>query len=229
MFRGLTDYPPVRLNGQQRRLWERLYFQSETIAASNYWGREGFEWPAHVANKVIDDLWTRDGRRRRLPAPGVLPFPGDMISIGFALDVQYFDPSTQSIATRKFPRLPLCLWSEHLRAVLIFPKMKVPDAQQQATSFPRLLRLYKSWHQGKMPKDGVATVRIEVPVFDAVYPCIAESYRSDKFGNHYEFDDYVHHNDTGAGGEHGPLLYAGPTCFMIRGGRLELTPRGLDH
>lgn len=229
MLRGLTDYPPSRLTAPQRELWERIYVQSEAFAASGVWGDEGYTWPAHVATKVTNDLWTRSGSRRRLTFRRVMPPPGDMIAIGFTIDAQYFDPKSATIKTWRPRGLPLCLWSEDLQAVVVFTKMRIPNATMPAASMPKLLRLYKSWHDGKMPKDGVADVDYDAPTFTAVYPCVAESYRSDKFHDHYRYQDYVHHNEMGANGSHGPLLYMGPSCVMIRGGRLRLTPRGLDH
>jgi len=228
MFRGLTDHAPLRFSGRQRATWERIYLQAEELAAGGYWGKEGATWPAHVATKVGDDLWTRAGRVRSLPRPGLMPPPGDMISIGFAVDAQYFDPRASMIRTVKF-QLPKCLWSERLRAVIVFTDLQIPPATIDPYSLPDLLALYRKWHDGKMPKNGGSKVSYEAPLFTSVYPCIAETYRSDKFDKDYEYVDYVHHNDPGAAGQHGPLLYAGPTCVMIRGGRLALTSGGLIH
>lgn len=229
MFRGLTDHAPSGLTQAQRQQWERNYEQSEAVAASGYWGDEGFRWPAHVANKIHRDLWTESGRRRALPGPTILPDPGDMIGIGFAVDVQYYDCARRTIKTLKFPRLPVCLWSKRLQAVVIFRRMAIPEATIPAASMPEMLSLFRSWHEGKMPKSGGSNLRYEAPRFGAVYSCVAETYRSDKFDEYYEYVDYVHHNETGSRGQAGPLLYLGSDCVMIRGGRLALTSRGLIH
>ena len=228
MFRGLTDYPPRGLTQAQRQQWERTYVQSEAIAAKGVWGKDGSDWPAHVATKVHRDLRTPSGRPRALPRPGILPNPGDMIGIGFAVDVQYYDDASKRIETTTFP-LPVCLWSERLQAVVIFRRMAIPEANIAAQSMPQMLALFRRWHDGKMPKAGGSELVYHAPFFTAVYPCVAETYRSDKFDDDYEYVDYVHHNDPGPSGQHGPLLYLGPDCAMIRGGRLALTSRGLIH
>ena len=230
MLRGLTDHPPARLRGVQRATWERLYVQSEAIAASGAWGDEGYTWPAHVANKIVNDLWTPSGRPRALPRPGLMPAPGDMIAIGFFVEAHYWDG--RRIAKLSM-RLPVCLWSDHLRAVVVFRRMQIPEATYAAKTAPQLLALYRKWHDGKDPKAGWANMTFEAPRFSRVFPCVDEVYRSDKFDDDFKYTDYVHHHDKGvlmAGGRGpGPMLFVGPEAIMIRGGRLALTSRGLIH
>lgn len=229
MLRGLTDRAPWYLTKPHAALWERLYGQAEEIAYSGRWGKHGITLPAHVATKICDDLWTRSGANRVLPKPESrsLP-PGDMISLGYAVEVQYYDARTKAIETMSF-RLPTCLWSDQLQAVFVFTRLKIPQATMPAAAFPEMLALYRKWHDGKMPKHGVSIVRYPAPAFTSVSPCVAVTYRSDKFDENNEFVDYVHHHDRGASGNLGPMLFAGPDCVMIRGGRLALTSEGLIH
>jgi len=221
-MRGLTDLAPLGLTKQQGNLWESMYEQASFLY--------GQEWGSHVANKVHCDLWTSTGRRRAPPRTGVLPHPGNMISLGFFVDVNYLDPRTGRILVRSY-RLPDCLWSERLRAVLVFPRMKIPSATVEAKRLPAELALYRKWHDGKQPKDGASEVAFNAPRFSKVFPVIAETYRSDKFDDVNDYVDYIHHNDTGSSGAPGPMVYFadGDECIMIRGGRLRLTSRGLIY
>lgn len=226
-MRGLTDRPPMGLTDAQREQWEDIYDQC--TRAGNRERAWDDEWSSHVANKLHQDTWTRSGRRRHLPAPGRLPQPGNMIALGFFLDANYYYPETGSILILdEKRRLPVCLWSEQLRAVLVFPKMRIPRAEVSSASLPALLRLYRKWHDGKDPKDGGSRIRFPDYKFDAVYPCVATSYRSDKFDAVNEYVDYIHHHDRGAGDGHGPLIYISRECIMIRGGKLRVTSGGLD-
>lgn len=222
-MRGITDYPPGGLTETQSAVWEAVYQASMPLY--------GYQWAGHVSSKIVDDLWTRSGRSRTLTKPRVIPNPGNMVWLGYTISLQYFDPRSREIIVRKhFPPLTDCLWSPKLQAVMVYPGLRIPPASMMPETVPKLLKIYQDWHDGKYPKNGVSRVNnIPGPRVRKVYPAAAIVYRSDKFDADGEWVDYIHHHDDGGDGRPGPMVYDGGTAWMLRGGRLVLTPDGLDH
>ncbi len=216
MLRGLTDFEPWGLTDEQLRVWRKNYAKAKKMY--------GQRWASHVADTLNQTMWLPSGARRRMPSPGRLPFLGDIFHIGYLLDVNYYDGST--IRTKVYPLVDLW-WSKSKKAAVAFPRMRFSTPTRDAEEFPSLLREYRKWHDGKPPKAGVGRFRYEDWPFVSVYPCVAESYRSDKFERDYEYVDWIHHHHRGRGRSAQPMVHFGPNCVMIRGGRLELTSGGL--
>ena len=129
-MRGLTDYAPSRLSPEQKAIWERLYKESEFLY--------GQRWAAHVATKVVDDMWTRSGHVRT-PKLSRFPDPGNMIWLGYTVSLQYCDPKTRKpIVVKNFTRLPDCLWSPKLQAVMTYPRLTLPKATVSEHDVPDL-------------------------------------------------------------------------------------------
>lgn len=222
MLRGLTDHAPGGMTELQRTVWDAVYWRAEHLY--------GGEWSAHVADKICADLWTSTGRARAQPNRVKLPDPGDMIWLGYAMSLQYFDPSSPDLlVVHKFTTMPDCLWSPRLQAVMVYPRLVLPPPTVMPEDVPKLLRLYRTWHEGKYPKRGASRVQLPDPTPRAIYPAAAIVYRSDKFDKDGVWVDYIHHHDKGARGQPGPMVYDGGSAWMLRGGRLELTADGLIH
>lgn len=217
---AVAEDPPMGFPEAAEPRWEKLYRQ----AADLY----GAEYAGHVATKLSYDLVNRaTGRARPRPVPGKLPNPHGMIGLGYTLQVTGVYWGEDTIVSPLRLHAPFCLWSEHLHAVLSFPGLKMPAPVMSPHQVPELLRLYRTWHNGKDPKIGASRVRVPDPVFTDVLAGAIIAYSSDKFDADGDFHTYVHHFELGPRGQPGPLVYVSRECIMVRGGFLRLTRDGL--
>ena len=175
------------------------------------------------------DADTRDVARRitreghRTGAPITLPPAGRAsIFIGTLLELHLWERGR--IRVYKYPTrgAPPLLWSCQRSALYALPGRSLPTPTVSAYTFPDALKAYRGWNQGKYPR-GASAYKIPPIRMQASVPAIAIGYWSDKFSDQGVYEHYIHHFETGVMGS------KGPGAFFVRGGRLTLTPEGLDH
>lgn len=217
----LLDDAPTDLPAPAVRRWEALHAQ----AADLY----GQQYAAHVATKLVYDLWSsHTGRPRPRPTPGQLPQRRlGLVGLGHTIEIAGVEWGGSKIVSAKKLRLPICFWSHELQAVLSFPGLKVAPPVMSAYEVPKLLSLYRTWHDGKDPKIGASRGTVPRASFDRVLAGAIIAYSSDKFEPNGKYVTYVHHFELGRRGEPGPLIYVAKDAIMVRGGKLRLTADGL--
>lgn len=181
----------------------------------------------------IDD-WTDDdtievadrlAKERPRGSAMVLPAPGrTAVYIGQFLALDLWDPSKRRIIQYRYPKrsAPPLIWSCTRKALYALPGRPIPKPTVSAYTFPAALEAYRGWNQGKYPRGAsryyFPPVRLGRPLV-----AVAVGYWSDKFGKDGEFREYIHHHERGVMG------WVGNGAFFVRGGKLTLTPEGLDH
>jgi hypothetical protein len=227
MFFATSSAEPPRLSPKASLTWNRARDVSEAIYTDvEDWRKED---DRILASRVIADEYVGGRARRSLGSPTVLPNPGpSTIALGTMLEMHVWDAKRQTIVVHKYtPRYaPPLIWSQKHRACYAIPGKPLPVPTIRATALPSAYRLFRKWNDGKYPKGASKYVIPRLPL-DAPQIAIAICYWSDKFHDDGDYHAYIHHFEKGV------MCYTTPgrvpKAFFVRGGRLTLTPHGLDH
>lgn len=227
--------PPLEMPAAARALWLRVYRESSRkwVGKLDDYNDEDAQLTANVA--VVGHFAQRGGQwsRRHYTSPGISPSVGSTFVLGEFEGVECVDAQggfVEHIFTperSRGERLPLLIWSQDLRACFVFPKIELgPCADEIA---PRERKLVAMWNRGRpvrcaAPIKNTPHVRMGVPM-----PAIDISYYSDKFPDSdgvRRWKHYIHHFE---GDVTATLsLESLPKVVMIRGGKLRVTPSGLE-
>jgi len=176
--------------------------------------------------------------------PSRLPDPGDLALIATTLEIKARNDKTGQDEVHRFRGDgPNLYWSTEIRkgkaqgSCLVFPRKHVrwvghlgPDMQAfKAAGVRKAAELLKGWNDGRSPTDlgnlTVADYRMQ-PYGKALHIV----YRSDKFNEKGVTEDYIHSFEAGVRLAVSPSAGGGlPMAMLIGGGRLKLTPAGLEH
>jgi hypothetical protein len=227
--------PPIDMPVAARALWQRVYRQARAkwVGKLEEYYDEDAQLTANVA--VVGWFSARGGTwaRRHYSSPGMSPSPGSTFVLGEFEGVECVDQAGSFIEhvfvpdKAKGERRPLLVWNEDLRACFVFPKLELGpcNAPMQA----REKRLVSMWNRGRKAKCAApirssTRARLGTPM-----PAIDISYYSDKFPDRdgvRRWKHYIHHFE---GDVTATLsLEALPQVVMIRGGKLRVTPSGLE-
>ena len=228
MFFAASNDPPSRLSPQASLTWSRARDVSATIYDDvDTWGPEN---DREVATRVVQDQYV-NGRavRRNFGEPIILPNPGrSTVALGTLLEMHVWDTRRQSIVVHRYSpqNAPPLIWSQQLKACYALPGRPLPVPTVRATALPAAYRLFRRWSDGKYPK-GASEYNIPRLQLGAPQIAVAICYWSDKFHEDGDRHSYIHHFEKGV------MCYTTPgrvpQAFFVRGGRLILTPDGLDH
>lgn len=170
-----------------------------------------------------------------------LPNPGPMAYCGRVLEVAAIGRAGRN---RRSESKPAMFWSPSLRlsrsstgSVLIFPRKRFNPSHASclpADVFRAMIRAGNAKQAEQALRDwsdhppcNVAHLEISDYALDTGATAVGITYRSDKFSPRGETVDYIHPFEAGV------RVYRGrgdpPSCLLIGGGKLTLTPRGLEH
>ena len=215
-------------------LWQEVYEVSRT----EYTEIPGYEdYDAQLtANAAAAGWYSRSswlGSWRKNTVRGLLrcPSPGNLLNLtpngGTFLSVEFVDAKgkvwTDGVEGRETTAL---LWSDDQQALYIFPNMELKKCEYPPTV--REARLMEVWAEGR-PATCSSHYKWPNPSLPHAAPGICVSYRSDKF-THGRPRNYIHHTEEGVKTYFArpPRGKSAPTAIMIRGGKLRLTPDGLE-
>lgn len=119
---------------------------------------------------------------------------------------------------------PLLFWSDEYQAYMAFPGSKTVGTGMKASEWiakKASSRWNQRWNRPGGRQRSVTT--IPTPKLRQKGAAIRVVYRS-RFGKH---DDWQHYHDAGPRAYIGPGLP--PSVIFVRGGRLRMTSRGLEH
>ena len=156
--------------------------------------------------------------------PSNIPEPaGEVTYLGTMLELQHQLPDGSDVRhSWSVRRAPHLFWSEKRKALYSFPGLKMPKKRSPATGRSAGIDAYRRW-TGRDPrgKTSVRAPRAAAAQAGAAYYIL---YRSDKWTP--AFVNYIHPFEEGVHA----VLGAGkpPSVFMISGGLLRLTRRGLE-
>lgn len=226
--------PPMPMPAAARALWQRVYRQSRAAwvgKLADYYDEDA-QLTANVA--VVGWFAQRGGHwsMRHYASMGMSPSPGSTFVLGEFEGVECVDRSGNFIEHVFAPnkargeRLPLLIWSQDLRACFVFPQLEVGPCSTELAERER--RLVAMWNEGrpasKACRINPPRVRMGTPV-----PAIDISYVSDKFKDKdgvRRWKHYIHHFE---GDVTATLsLEALPKVLIVRGGKLRVTPSGLE-
>lgn len=150
------------------------------------------------------------------------------VLLGEALEVRFVDDEGEKIL--RFKAGTLAIWNEAKRALVIPTEAKKARAASLATlsgplagAAKRAARTFEKWTGYRRDASKVSAVKVTgVAKRRDVGRCLAVAYRSDKFHAKGSPIDYEH--------ETGPRVrvHEAGSVFVIKGGRLRLTARGLE-
>ena len=204
-------------------LWRRVY----DYASSVYTRIPGYGlYDAELtADAALAGWWS--GRRQRIHR-GLLRAPraGNLLNIGCFLNLAMVEPDG-TIVVHSFSRtdrVPL-YWSQNLKACFVFPGARLSQCVYRPSR--REAALAAVWAKGR-PATCARIGEFPTPPMPRVFPGVAITYLSDKF-SHGRPKEYIHHFEKHV------LCYMSasrgllsPRAFMVRGGKLRLTPDGLE-
>lgn len=200
-----------------QRVWDVAYREAVRCYARG----DIDDWTDDDTREVADRLASERARGSAI----VLPAPGrTSVYIGKFLALDLWDASRGRIVQYRFPKssAPPLIWSCTRKALYALPGRSIPPPTVSAYTFPAALKAYRGWNQGKYPK-GASRYYFPPVRMRRSLPCVAVGYWSDKFSDDGTFTEYIHHCERGVMG------WVGNGAFFVRGGRLTLTPAGLDH
>jgi hypothetical protein len=208
----------------KHHLWRRIYDASMDYTEIDGYGPSDAEL---TADAVTDTFWT-GSRRRALRGLARMPRPGNLLNIGCFLSVEVANEQGTIVIHRFGPqdRVPL-YWSEDLQACLVLPYLRTTKCVYRPTA--REDRLARVWARGRPATCAKLCNAVPAPPFPIARATVAVSYRSDKF-THGRPRHYIHHTEAGVKTyfARAPRGKPAPTAIMIRGGKLCLTPDGLE-
>lgn len=218
-----------RENSPREQLWRKVYFTARDV----YGGIPGYEdYDARLtADAAAAGYFQRDGlfgyKRRRVAGLARMPKPGNMLSLGTFLELEYVMPDG-AIRGFKFQladKIPL-MWSHSKQALFVLPQLEegpcvLPPRQTEND-------LAQVWAKGR-PASCSSRVSIDPRPMPYAHPAVQVSYHSDKF-THGRSIPYIHHFGPGVlcYFSHDPFGASRAPDVMIRGGRLRLTTHGID-
>jgi len=225
-----VNHPPVRMSPEAEALWRRVYEKARRMWVGNLDEYEDHD-AMLTANAAVATWYTRDrGRwsRRALDQKlGRMPEPGTLFLLGRFKGIDTVT-ATGDIVTHAFDpgpgeTLPALLWSQDLAACFVFPFMRLGDCTLKIPA--REGKLVAMWNKGRPAVCAAPAEHPRNSVLGRPQPALTTSYSSDKF-THGSMREYIHHHDAGV------MLYASsepvPRVLMLRGGRLRVTPDGLE-
>lgn len=208
----------------KHHLWRRIYDASMVYTEIDGYHVEDAELSADA---VTETFWT-GSRRRALRGLPRLPRPGNLLDIGCFLSLDVADENGTVVVHKFAPsdRVPL-YWSEDLKACLVLPYLRTTKCVYRPTL--REDQLAQVWARGRPATCAKLCRVVPAPPLPTVRATVAVAYRSDKF-THGRTRPYIHHCEAGVKSYFArpPRGKSAPTAIMIRGGKLRLTPDGLE-
>lgn len=207
-------------------IWDRVFESAKAVYTSipDYGERDAMLTADAAADGWFSGGLFRARRRRRMQGLARTPDPGNLLDLGCFIELEWVtcDGKIHGLRIVK-EKIPL-LWSDRLQALFVFP-----DAKRGQCSHPprkREQELRRVWTKGGQSAACASKMRHPRPPLPYVYPAIQVSYRSNKFGS---VVNYIHHHEAGVRAYFSdPPTQRRPRAIMLRGGRLSLTPHGID-
>ncbi len=188
---------------------------------------------ALTADAAVNGWYTARGSRRAPRPAWKLPRLGELIKLGEYRGIWTCDPAgaiTHHTDTNK--RLPLW-WSESTKICVVFPKLDLED--DGVIPSERSDRLMQMWTNGtRGARKSWASPRTPEPIMRCnSQVALAVEYYSDKFkyGGRRRWVNYVHHHENGVRCSTSRRRYSSnhdPMAIALRGGKLRITPHGLE-
>jgi len=176
--------------------------------------------------------------------PSRLPDPGDLALIATTLEIKVRNDRTGQDEVHRFQGDgPNLYWSAKLRqdrakgSCLVFPRQHIrwvghigPDMEAfKAAGVHKAAELLEGWNDGRTPTD-LGKLRLSDYRMKPYGKALHIVYRSDKFNKKGDMVDYIHPLEAGVRLAVSPSPGGGaPVAMLIGGGRLKLTPAGLEH
>lgn len=216
----------MSLSGPANLWWASTYQQARDM----YTSIDGYydEDAALTADAALAGWWSSRGGWHRKPSLPGLPNPPirkEVFTLGcfIGLHVINRDGSIDVFRASLSDRIPL-LWCQATKACLIFPYMKPSECIFPPT--PQGNRLSKIWRKGRSAECSSIEKLPNIALPNAL-PAIAVEYASDKFNTTGELEFYIHHHEKGV-----VAYFSNPNPFpraiALQGGRLRVTPDGLE-
>lgn len=231
------DPSPRQLPDDARREWDQAY-----VEAYDVYGKK--DLAQRAAWREVKLRWKQTGKKtwRRCsngicywPDGGVVPMPVKaLIPLGVLVEYVYVD-RRGDLQVKKLDRKhpPILWWDDGRKMLYAFPKQPYPtECKPIPSSMFEAFDLFHTWHQ----RDPECFLHVPIPDVDvkAVGASDSVSYASDKWNEDdpdpalTQAQEYIHNHwydvwiwqDTTQGT---------PNAILIRGGELDLHPRGLIH
>ena len=215
--------PPSAIPVRWRPFWLQVFADAQTYLPIDEFYTEDVELTSTLATKTA----MRGCKSRgRLPALGPLV---DLTSpMGTFLSVDYVTERGEIWREDCRPpggtKIPL-IWSRKAKALVVLPRVRggecnLPPVKEDS-------RVLSTWTQGR--RSGRCSSQLPaLPSYSLryCYPCVAVSYRSDKFAGRGDMTEYIHHIDSP-----GVRVWMdrrdNPQVVLIQGGRLRITEHGI--
>ncbi len=221
----------MKMSAHADALWRKVYASSRRLWVGNLDQYEDSD-AMLTANAAVASWYARDHGRWTLRPQlerkyGPMPEPGTLFLLGRFRGIDTVTRDGEIITHRFEPSpgepAPVLLWSQDLSACFVFPFLRLGDCKTEIPA--RESKLVAMWNKGR---PAVCAAPAQHPRGESLgrpMPALTTSYSSDKF-THGSMREYIHHHDAGV------MLYTSPgpvpRVLMLMGGRLRVTPDGLE-
>ncbi len=224
-------WPTTRRPPKVQRVWDTAYAHSELLYDDSEIART-VDIHKKIANRIVKDRYTTRGQLKARGGPITMPNPGHTTNIARVLEIHVCD-SEGAIEVIPIKGRPILLWSSTQKiekatgSLFAFPGMRVPNPQKTSGyDVTEAARIHSKWRDWRAPAmRGESRVEYPVESMNAPKDAIAIVYSSDKFDGKRQ--SYIHHFDNGVKAWVGKGR--SPKAFYVSGGRLKLTPDGLER
>lgn len=187
------------------------------------------ENPIHTINDKPMDCPSDLGWRTKFERDGILPNPGDMARLGDALELRWAESDDDRIIVRQWEpsrgKPFMFLWSPRLWGVICLREQGVRKAKRGEEPDAKAVDIFERF-MARRPRKNYYVELTGIPMVQ-LGSAIHIVYRSDKWTDDGRETDYIHDYDRGV------RCYADnhedPNIFLMYGGRLTITERGLIY